>query len=83
MSIVTYGLGQNGDTIDYAVVMGFGVVTLFPFDQPAFYTYYIPEEIRLCAILNEVRNLNVVEDVRANSIKFENRTTIVPYKEEE
>lgn len=73
MPIVTYGLGQNGDTVDFPVVFGFGILPLFSIDQPVIYRYIVAEELRFNAIHRYDRILDIEDVNRLDLVHFENR----------
>ena len=80
MSIATYGLGLNGDTLDYASVYGFGVVALFAIGQTGIHLYVIEEELRLMPVMQEIRDFSISKEDRIDLIGFENRIYIIPKK---
>jgi hypothetical protein len=81
MSIVTYGLGQNGDTFDFTTVYGFGILQAFPLGLIPSHLYIIPEELRFFSVFIEDRDCLVIEEERLDSIKFEDRVIKVRPKD--
>jgi hypothetical protein len=75
VSITTYGLSRDVDIIGGYAAYGFGISILAIIT--AVFVQIVEEELRLCLIANENRNWLIEDDLRNESIKFENRTIII------
>ena len=83
MSIVTYGLGINGDTVDYASVYGFGILPLYPFGQIPQYLYIVAEEVRFPVIQFIYRVCEISYEPREDLIMYENRYVTISDSDKE